>query len=406
MPDVLFFCNLKGEILDVNQTACVRYGFKKEEFKNLDFRYLISEKSIPEFDSKIELLNKNKNLLTEVEHVDRDGNLKPAELVLKTNDNKNENVILIFSRDITIRKQNEQKQRTNEELYKKVFEFANETIYIFDHRGYIVLANSHCMKMTGYSLEELMSNPIINLVYPEDKEYVSHKMNERLFGDKTNYAYSFRMNDKKGNIKWVYQNLVGIIWDGKPAGLCVSYDITEIKDIEAALRESEEKYRLVVEKANEGIFIIQDGRIVFSNQFVRNILGYRNKELNKEHFTSLIHPDDKDIVLANFSRRMEGKFIPMYFSRVKKKTGDVFHPCEFIKDEMEAQDIKQADLVKESGFNKSLISLLLSGKRNITISIALVLEKVLNVKAETWIRLQKHYELNKELIELKNLKSA
>ena len=73
---------------------------------------------------------------------------------------------------------------------------------------------------------------------------------------------------------------------------------------------------------------------------------------------------------------------------------------------MEAQGIKQTDIAKESGFNKSLISLLMHGKRNITISIAVVLEKVLGVKAETWIRLQKHYELNKELIELKNLKSA
>jgi len=86
--------------------------------------------------------------------------------------------------------------------------------------------------------------------------------------------------------------------------------------------------------------------------------------------------------------------------------GDVFHPSEIIKDEMEAQGIKQIDLVKESGFNKSFISLLLQGKRNITTSLALVLEKVLTVKAETWIRIQKNYELHKELIELKNLKSA
>lgn len=86
--------------------------------------------------------------------------------------------------------------------------------------------------------------------------------------------------------------------------------------------------------------------------------------------------------------------------------GDVFHPCEIIRDEMEAQNIKQSDLVKASGYNKSFISLLMNGKRNITTSLAIVLEKVLNIKAETWIRLQKHYELNKELIELKNLKSA
>jgi addiction module HigA family antidote len=86
--------------------------------------------------------------------------------------------------------------------------------------------------------------------------------------------------------------------------------------------------------------------------------------------------------------------------------GDVFHPCEILKDEMEAQNVRQADIVKESGFNKSFISLLMQGKRNITISLAIVLEKVLGIKAETWIRLQKHYELSKELIELKNLKSA
>ena len=86
--------------------------------------------------------------------------------------------------------------------------------------------------------------------------------------------------------------------------------------------------------------------------------------------------------------------------------GDLFHPSEIIRDEMEAQGIRQIDLVKKSGYNKSFISLLLQGKRNITTAIALALEKVLSVKAETWIRLQKNYELQKELIELKNLKSA
>lgn len=46
--------------------------------------------------------------------------------------------------------------------------------------------------------------------------------------------------------------------------------------------------------------------------------------------------------------------------------GDVFHPAEFIKDEMEAQNIKQADLARISGFNRSFGSLLLKGERSIT----------------------------------------
>ena len=86
--------------------------------------------------------------------------------------------------------------------------------------------------------------------------------------------------------------------------------------------------------------------------------------------------------------------------------GDVFHPCETILDEMEARGVKQVDLVRATGYNKSSISLLLKGDRGITIPIAIALEKVLKIKAEFWICLQKNYELNRELIELKKHRNA
>ncbi|MDP2337860.1 MAG: addiction module antidote protein, HigA family [Bacteroidota bacterium] len=86
--------------------------------------------------------------------------------------------------------------------------------------------------------------------------------------------------------------------------------------------------------------------------------------------------------------------------------GDVFHPSEIIKDEMEARGMRQVDLINQSGYNKGFISLLLKGERNITTAVALVLEKVFDIPAEFWIRLQKNYELNKELIEIRNSKSA
>jgi HTH-type transcriptional regulator/antitoxin HigA len=86
--------------------------------------------------------------------------------------------------------------------------------------------------------------------------------------------------------------------------------------------------------------------------------------------------------------------------------GDVFHPSEIIKDEMEARGMRQVDLINQSGYNKGFISLLLKGERNITSSVALALEKVFEIPAEFWIRLQKNYELNKELIEIRNRKSA
>lgn len=86
--------------------------------------------------------------------------------------------------------------------------------------------------------------------------------------------------------------------------------------------------------------------------------------------------------------------------------GDLFHPSEIIKDEMEARGMRQVDLIHQSGYNKGFISLLLKGERNITSSVALILEKVFTIPAEFWIRLQKNYELNKELIEIRNRRNA
>ena len=86
--------------------------------------------------------------------------------------------------------------------------------------------------------------------------------------------------------------------------------------------------------------------------------------------------------------------------------GDVFHPSEIIKDELEARGMRQVDLINQTGYNKGFISLLLKGDRNITSSFALVLEKVFEIPAEFWIRLQKNYEMNKALIEIRNLKNA
>jgi len=86
--------------------------------------------------------------------------------------------------------------------------------------------------------------------------------------------------------------------------------------------------------------------------------------------------------------------------------GDNFHPAELIKDELEARNMRQVDLINQSGYHKGFISLLLNGKRNITSSVALSLEKVFDIPAEFWIRLQKNYELNKELAELRTKKNV
>lgn len=74
--------------------------------------------------------------------------------------------------------------------------------------------------------------------------------------------------------------------------------------------------------------------------------------------------------------------------------GDIFHPGEHIKEELEARGLNQQFLVEKTGMSKSEISLLVHGHRNITPEIAVLLEDALGIDAELWMNLQVKYDLD------------
>jgi PAS domain S-box-containing protein len=93
---------------------------------------------------------------------------------------------------------------------------------------------------------------------------------------------------------------------------------------EEGLHSSEEMYRLLVENANEGIFVAQDGVLKFVNPMISKISGYTQEELTARPFDHLIHPDDRDAVLDRHQRRMEGEALPeIYRFRVLSKSGGI-----------------------------------------------------------------------------------
>ena len=74
--------------------------------------------------------------------------------------------------------------------------------------------------------------------------------------------------------------------------------------------------------------------------------------------------------------------------------GDVFHPGEFLNEEMDARGLKQVDLANELGLSKTEINLVVHGKRGITVALAIKLEKVFGISAETRMNLQIKYEID------------
>jgi two-component system cell cycle sensor histidine kinase/response regulator CckA len=101
-------------------------------------------------------------------------------------------------------------------------------------------------------------------------------------------------------------------------------DITDRKRAEESSRIAEEQYRLLFEGAGEGILVAQDGNVVLSNLSLASMLGYSQDELCQKPLAELIYPEDREIVMDRYQRRISGEDVPTgYDFRVLTKAGEV-----------------------------------------------------------------------------------
>jgi len=91
-------------------------------------------------------------------------------------------------------------------------------------------------------------------------------------------------------------------------------EIVKYEKAEEKLQSLEGKYHLLLENANDATFIAQDGVVKFANNKTEDILGYSPEELATTPFNDLIHPDDRDMVLDRYRRRLNGEEVPTAYT--------------------------------------------------------------------------------------------
>ena len=244
----------------------------------------------------------------EVQFRRKDGKPRWASCAVKPIHYGGNDAFLLSCLDITERKH-------AEEQYRKLsvaVEQSPVTIVITDREGNIEYVNPCFSKTTGYSAEEVIGEKPSILKSGEQPPAFYQKLWQTILRGEIWYG-EFHNRKKNGELFWE-KVTIGPITDLKgniTHFIALKEDITERKFIEQALRESEEKYRGLVETSIHGVIIAQDNplRIAFASKPMKAILGYQPEEL--EQMTSgkileVVYPDDRRIFFERFRQRLAG----------------------------------------------------------------------------------------------------
>ena len=177
----------------------------------------------------------------------------------------------------------------SEAKYRLLFEHANIGIFIAQD-GCLKIPNPYLSQILGYSREELEEQPFSLFIHPEHLPLVNTRHQERLSG-KTGLpqTYDFRVISKNGKSLWVQLSTILIQFKGRPATLNFLHDITERKRMEEALREREERYRLIFSMGANAMFLVDDDttQILECNTKASQLFGYSSQELLSMNMTDL-----------------------------------------------------------------------------------------------------------------------
>ncbi|MGD2201750.1 MAG: PAS domain S-box protein, partial [Candidatus Bathyarchaeota archaeon] len=214
--------------------------------------------------------------------------------------------------------------RTSEKQYRSLLEASRDAVFVITE-GKFVYVNQRTVELMGYSsAEELLEADSLDTVAPEDRDRAFKMIRGRPMDEGLPVRYEIRLLRKDGKILDVENHVSLIEFEGKPASLVFTRDITDRKRMEKDLRESEKRYRNLIELAPDGIVSIDlKGYVKTINEAFSKHTGFPPEEIIDRHITKIatIRAQDLPRALKLFGLFVQGKTYPPLEFIYKRKDG-------------------------------------------------------------------------------------
>lgn len=296
--DIIFTYDLSRRLNSLNDAGVKFFGAPTGRARDQNVDELLASASADKAAFDLELLQPGQSCREIVSLTDADGNLQhfDALVTLVADSAGQAQGVRAVLRNITDQRRAEAALQQSEERYRELFEDANDLIYTHDLKGTFTSLNKAGERITGYSREEAMQINLAQVVVPEHLD-LARKMTLMKSQGGTPTTYELDILTKEGHRVSLEVSSRLIEEDGIPYGIQgIARDITDRKRAADALRQSEERYRALIENANDMIYTHDlKGNYLSVNKACERVSGYSREELLRMNVAELAAPGFLDL---------------------------------------------------------------------------------------------------------------
>lgn len=325
--DAIVVADHRGRIVSWNRAASTFFGYAEAEILGRPLTDLMPARYRDAHQKGLQRLRAGGEArligkVVELEGLRKDGSEFPLELSLATWQTQTETFFSGIIRDISERKQVQAMLAASEERFRSLVSNIPGAVYrcACDPHWTMEFLSDEIQGLCGYPASEFLGNRVrsyASVIHPDDRAMVERQVHEAV-AQRRPYVIEYRLLHSDGDVRWVYEKGRGVFEDGRVRWLDgVIVDMTERKRIEAALRESEERFHQLAEQIRE-VFWLSDpekNRIYYVSPGYEQIWGHPCDTLyaSPRAWLDAIHPDDRPRVLeAALTKQVGGEYDEEY----------------------------------------------------------------------------------------------
>jgi len=291
--DIIFLVDENHTIVEANDRALETYGYTREEMLGLPLAALIAPGDLSSYQARLRKIQQKGTIVAEAIHQRKNGSTFPVEISGQAIKIENKPYLQEIGRDITERKAREQE-------YQTIIRTAIDGFWITDMQGHFLDVNEAYCHLTGYSRDELLNMSIPDVEAVEKPEETAKRIRKIKEVGHDRFETCHRRKD--GEIVDVEVSVNYLPTDSGRMFVFIR-DITERKRAEEALRQSEEKHRIILKEIEDSYFEVDlAGNLTFFNDSTSNSLGYSVEELMGMSYREFTAREDIEPVYKVFNK--------------------------------------------------------------------------------------------------------